>query len=67
MNHLLNDHARSVNDARFEPEKVAPLRHRPNRESSPLKSTIGNALIRAGTRMVPAAAPARHAQTNLPC
>jgi hypothetical protein len=67
MIHLLNDVAHSVNEARFETQEVAPLRHREDREPSSLRATVGNALIRAGTRLLPPVGAPSQAQPTPPC
>ncbi|MDJ0959768.1 MAG: hypothetical protein QNJ88_03855 [Acidimicrobiia bacterium] len=64
MNHHMHDYARRLHAERIDTR----LPEMPVDESTaPLRSLVGNALIRAGTRLLPRAPEPRRVQTSPPC
>ena len=64
MNHHMHDYARRLHAERIEghlPEMPV------DEPTTPLRSLVGNALIRAGTRLLPRAPEPRRVQTSPPC
>ena len=65
MNLYLHDYARRQHTERIEPGRHHDIVDEPT--TAPLRSIIGNALIRAGTRLLPRAPEPRRIQTMPPC
>ena len=65
MNYHMHDYARRQHAERIE----AGHRHEiaDDQTTAPLRSLVGNALIRAGTRLLPRAPESRRVQTMPPC
>ena len=65
MNHHMHDYARRQHAARIETGNHPVVSD--DRTAVSLRSLVGNALIRAGTRVLPRAPEPRRIQTMPPC
>ncbi len=65
MNLYMHDYAHRQHTERIGTERRVDIPE--NATTAPLRSLLGNALIRAGTRLLPRAPEPRRVQTSPPC